>query len=57
MTQNLLKLKKRLILLNAENSNKIKHLFVENELKKLKISDSVFLKTKVILKKMVGKIV
>ena len=38
-------------------SNKTKNLAVENELKKLQTFDSIFLKAKVILKKMVYKIV
>ena len=48
----------KLISLNKKiNSDKTKHLIVENELKKLQAFDSIYLETKVISKKMVHNII
>ena len=48
----------KLKILNQKiNSNKTKNLLVENDLKKLKTFDSIYLETKAILKKMVRKII
>ena len=62
MTQKLVNLKinfdAKLSSLNRKiTANKTKHLLVENELKKLKTSDSGYFIDKVILKNMVHKII